>query len=85
MEREILSLEVDVDVAATRAQEKEFGRLWKRDEIHRNLIELRAHEPSICLDQAVVLSSNEICGDCERFRRQVNDVLGLEIKMKWCT
>jgi hypothetical protein len=85
IEREISSLEFDVDVAAMRAQEKELGKLWKRKAMHQNLMELVAHEPSTCLNRAVIMSSNEICEDCEKFKERVNKVLGLEIEMEWRT
>ncbi|KAI8939285.1 hypothetical protein NX059_005111 [Plenodomus lindquistii] len=85
IEREISSLEFDDDVAAMRTQEKELGKLWKRKEMHQNLMELVAHEPFACLNRAVILSSNEICGDCENFKERVNELLGLKIEMKWCS
>lgn len=85
IEREISSLQIDVDVVAMRVQEKELGKLWKREEMHQNLMELVAHEPSTRLNRAVILSSNEICGDCEKFKKRVNAFLGLEIEMEWLT
>jgi hypothetical protein len=85
IEREISNLEFDVEVVAMRAQEKELCKLWKRKEMHQNLMELVAHKPSTCLNQAVILSSNEICGDCEKFKERVNEVLRLEIEMEWRT
>lgn len=50
IEREISNLEFDVDVAAIRAQEKELGKLWKRKEMHQNLMKLVTHEPFACLN-----------------------------------
>lgn len=85
IERETSSLEFDVDVAAMRAQEKELGKLWKRKEMHQDLMELIAHEPSTCLDRAVILSSNKICRDCEEFKERVNELLGLKVEMRWCS
>jgi hypothetical protein len=85
IEREIWSLELDVNVAAMRAQAKDLGRLSKRNEMHQNLVELWAHELSICLDRAVILSSNGIFGDCERYKERVNARFGLEIEMEWRT
>jgi len=85
IEREISSLQLDVDVVAMRVQEKELGKLWKREEMHQNLMELAAHEPSTHLNRAVILSSNKICGDCEKFKERVNAFLGLEIEMEWRT
>lgn len=85
IEREIASLEFDVDVTAMRAQEKELGKLWKKKETHQNLMELVVHEPSVYLNRAVILSSNEICGDCEKFKEKVNEFFGLQIEMEWRT
>ena len=85
IEREISSLQLDVDVVGMRVQEKELGKLWKREEMHQNLMELAAHEPSTHLNRAVILSSNKICGDCEKFKERVNAFLGLEIEMEWRT
>jgi ankyrin repeat protein len=85
IEREISSLELDVNVIAMRAQERELSELWKRQEMHQNLMELAAHKPSTRLNRAVILSSNEICGDCEKFKERVNKFFGLEIEMEWRT
>jgi hypothetical protein len=76
---------LDVDVVAMRAQEKELGRLSKRNKMHQNLVELWEYEPSICLDRAVILSSNGICRDCEKFKERANAQFGLEIEMEWRT
>lgn len=85
IETEIASLEFDVDVTAMRAQEKELGKLRKKKETHQNLIELVVHEPSVYMNRAVILSSNEICGDCKKFKEKVNEFFGLQIEMEWRT
>lgn len=85
IEEELLSLESDANVAAMRAQEKKKRMLLKREKIHQNLMELSRNEPPISIKRAVILSSNEICEDCDMFKKRVNDCFQLNIEMSWCT
>lgn len=48
-------------------------------------MELSKDEPRISLKQAVLLSSNKICDDCDMFKKKVNDYFQLEIDMDWRT
>ncbi|KAG9254330.1 uncharacterized protein F5Z01DRAFT_102498 [Emericellopsis atlantica] len=83
IDEELLSLDSDADVATMRAQKEEHRRLLKRQKIHQDLIELSKKEPSISLTQAVILSSNKICEDCDNFKEKVNDYFQLNIEMSW--
>ncbi|EUC41139.1 hypothetical protein COCMIDRAFT_40654 [Bipolaris oryzae ATCC 44560] len=82
---QLSTLELDANVAAMRATEKEIGILSKRNEMHQRLMELSRHQPRISLKQAVILSSNKICDDCDMFKRKVNSYFQLEIDMNWRT
>lgn len=48
-ETSIRSLETDIDAAAIRTQEKELGKLCRRKQMPKDLMELAAHEPSTYL------------------------------------
>jgi hypothetical protein len=85
VDEELLSLETDANVAAMRAQEKKKRMLLKRENMHQELMELSRNEPPISLKWAVILSSNEICEDCDIFKKRVNDCFQLNIEMSWCT
>lgn len=85
IDEQLSSLEWDADVAAMRAKEKEMNMLSKKSEMHHDLVELSRHEPPISLKRAVVLSSNKICGDCDMFKRKVNECFQLDIEMNWRT
>ena len=84
IDEELLSLESDANVAAMRAQEKKKRMLLKREKIHQDLMELSRNEPLVSLKRAVILSSNEICKDCDRFKKRVNYRFQLNIEMSWC-
>ncbi|KAF2802854.1 uncharacterized protein BDZ99DRAFT_400850 [Mytilinidion resinicola] len=84
IDEELLSLESDANVAAMRAQEKKKRLLLKSEKIHQDLMELSRNEPPISLKRAVILSSNEICEDCDMFKKRVNDCFQLNIEMSWC-
>lgn len=45
IDKRLLSLESDANVAAMRAQEKKIRILWKREEVHQDLMELSRNEP----------------------------------------
>lgn len=85
IDEELLSLELDANVASMRAQEKTKSVLLKREKIHQDLIELSRKQPPISLKRAVILSSNEICKDCDIFKQRVNYYFQLNIEMSWCT
>jgi len=85
IDEELLSLETDTNVAAMRAQEKKKRMLLKREKMHQDLMELSRNEPPISLKRAVILSSNEICKDCDIFKQRVNYCFQLNIEMSWCT
>ena len=78
---ELLSLEPDASVAAMRAQEKKKSVLLKRKKIHQDLIELSRNQPPISLKRAVILSSNQICEDCDMFKQKVNYCFQLNIEL----
>jgi hypothetical protein len=84
IDEELSSLHSDAEVAAIRAQEKTKARLLKREKRHERLMELSRNEPPLSLKRAVILSSNEICQDCERFRKRVNDCFDLNIEISRC-
>jgi hypothetical protein len=47
--------------------------LLKKREAQEELIELSRNDPPVSLKQAVILmSSNEICEDCQIFKKRVN-------------
>jgi hypothetical protein len=77
--RELSKLESDKDVTSMREKQKEMLRLTKRYEQHERLEELSTVLPPFSLRCAVILSSNQICPDCEKFRETVNEYFGLSI------
>ncbi len=85
IDEELLCLASDAHVAAMRAQEKKKRMLLKKKKIHQDLMELSRNEPPISLKRAVILSSNEICKDCDMFKERVNDCFQLNIEMSWCS
>ncbi|KAI1139099.1 hypothetical protein F5Y05DRAFT_338702 [Hypoxylon sp. FL0543] len=85
LNEKLLSLELDSDVAAMRAREKEKAMLLRKAERHQNLMELSEHEPPFSLKRAVILSSNQICEDCKTFVKKVNNWKQLNIEVHWCT
>ena len=68
IDKELLSLESDANVAAVRAQEKKRSVLLKREKIDQDLIKLSRNQPPISLKWVVILSSNKICEDCDMFK-----------------
>lgn len=84
IDEELSSLESDSNVARMRAQEKKRRMLLKREKMHQNLMELSDNEPPVSLKQAVILSSNRICEDCDNLRKLVNAYFQLNIEMEWC-
>lgn len=85
IDNELASLESDVNVAAMRAQEEKKALLLKREQTHQDLMELSRNEPPFSLKQAVILSSNEVCEDCDLVRERENYYFQLNIEMSWCT
>jgi len=85
VDEQLSNLESNVNVAAMRTKEKELGMLSKKYETHQDLMELSRYEPRISLKRAVILSSNEICEDCDMFRKKVENWFQLNIDMNWCT
>lgn len=77
-------LESDVNVVAMRAQKENKNMFLKRKKVHQELIELSRNKPPISLKRAVILSSNDICEDCEKFKKRVNNYFQLNIEMNWC-
>lgn len=84
IDEKLSSLESDANVVAMRAQEENKHMLLKRKKIHQDLIELSRNEPPISLKRAVILSSNEICEDCDMIKKRVNNYFQLNIEMNWC-
>lgn len=82
-EKEMSSLESHTDVAAMRAQERKISMFEKKERAHQDLMELSESEPGVSLRRAVILSSNKICGDCEKFTEKVNKVFKLDIVLSW--
>jgi hypothetical protein len=84
IDEELSSLRSDASLAAMRTQEKKKHMLLKREEKHRDLMELSENEPPVSLKSAVILSSNKICEDCDMFRKRVNDYFQLDVEMSRC-
>ncbi|KAF2245693.1 hypothetical protein BU26DRAFT_607888 [Trematosphaeria pertusa] len=84
IDEELLSLESDDTVVAMRAQEEKRRMMLKSEKIHQDLMELSRKELPISLKRAVILSSNEICDDCDKFKESVNHHFQLDIEMHWC-
>jgi hypothetical protein len=84
IDEQLSRLESNSSVAAMRVQEKMEQQLLERNQRHQNLMRLSENEPSTTLKEAVILSSNPMCGDCEKFKAQVNTHFGLNIEMTWC-
>ncbi|KAH6956206.1 hypothetical protein DER45DRAFT_614173 [Fusarium avenaceum] len=80
--KELSNLESDKDVTAIREKEKERMRLMARYRQHERLEELSRFQfqPHLSLKEAVILSSNSNCGDCESFREKVNNHFRLSIR-----
>ncbi|KAJ6282174.1 hypothetical protein J3E71DRAFT_174259 [Bipolaris maydis] len=83
IDEQLSNLELDANVAAMRAKEKNIGILSKKNKLHQHLMELSRHQPGISLKQAVILSSNKICDDCDMFKRKVNNYFRLKVDMDW--
>jgi hypothetical protein len=84
VDEELSSLKSDTHVATMRAQEKRLLTLLKRKSLHEDLMKLSENEPPVSLKEAVILSSNQICDDCDTFKRRVNDWFQLNIELSWC-
>jgi hypothetical protein len=82
IDQKLLVLESDANVAVMRAKQKEKAILLKRDKRHGKLMQLSRNEPRFSLKRAVILSSNEICKDCEMFKKRVNRSFGLDIDIQ---
>lgn len=83
VDEKLSSLESDVNVVTMRAQEENRNMFLKRKKIHQDLIELSRNEPPISLKRAIILSSNDICEDCDMFKKRVNNYFHLNIEMNW--
>ena len=68
-------------------EEEEKHSLLAQKRFHDRLAGLSEiqEKPRMSLKRAVIMSSNEICRDCDRFKERVNDYLGLNIEMSWRT
>jgi hypothetical protein len=64
-----------------RDRQNEARMLLKKMEVHEELIELSRSEPLFSLKQTVILSSNEICEDCQIFKKRVNERFQLNIEI----
>ncbi|KAI1817705.1 hypothetical protein GGS20DRAFT_599287 [Poronia punctata] len=82
---ELETLGLDPYVVEMKAKRKEIGMLRGRKKMHDELMDLSGNEPPISLKQAVILSSNMICDNCEIFKDKVNMYFDLDIKLHWCT
>lgn len=88
LERQILeidgkvaSLESDRNVITMREQQKRMSILLEREKLREDLTELSTTKSLLSLRWAVIISSNEICSDCDLFRTKVNEFFQLTIGM----
>lgn len=54
-----------------------------REQQEERLVELSHHMPSTALKHVVILSSNKVCDDYEKFTKAVNQHFRLKIELKW--
>ncbi|OPB41547.1 hypothetical protein A0O28_0082670 [Trichoderma guizhouense] len=83
IDKQLSRLESDTFVATMRTQQKKERKLLKKEQTHWDLMWLSEDEPPISLKSAVILSSNMICQDCDKFRKLVNANFQLYIEMNW--
>lgn len=83
IDKQLSRLESDTFVATMRTQQKKERKLLKKEQTHWDLMWLSEDEPPISLKSAVILSSNMICQDCDKFRKLVNANFQLHIEMNW--
>jgi len=79
IDEDLSSLTLNWTVASMRAERDRHLR-----GLNRGLMELSKNEPATSLKEAVILSNNGMCPDCEEFIAQVNGYFQLEIEVTLC-
>ncbi|KAI0198664.1 hypothetical protein F4808DRAFT_253444 [Astrocystis sublimbata] len=81
--KELAALELQDDVRSVRSQEEVVRRLEGKIELHEELMKLSKNEPKTSSKEAAILTSNEICDDCKRFKDKVNRYFKLRIEIEY--
>jgi hypothetical protein len=65
------------------ARQQERDELLERKKKHQRLMDLSRRATAGSLRSAVILSSTDICTDCEKFKDRVNGFFDLNIEMEY--
>ncbi|KAI0430524.1 hypothetical protein F5Y09DRAFT_341577 [Xylaria sp. FL1042] len=81
IDEELGVLELQHDVRSVRSKEEAVRKLEEKYLLHEMLMKLSKNGPKASLKEAVILTSNEICDDCRRFKDSVNRYFNLRIEI----